>query len=96
MARNAHYGEANDLGSDIRDVPSTQMICQHSTQMMQTSFACTICECLQGRYPETIDTPNVDDPGWIASGGAFLEQRSHQLRDCEDTVEVQGENTIPG
>lgn len=64
------------------------MVCQHSTQVMQARFASAVCERLQSRNAQAINTSNVDDSGGVALAGTLLQQRCQQLCDDKEAMEV--------
>lgn len=72
------------------------MVGQHPTQVVQASLASTVCESLECRNPQSINTSDVNDPGGVARGSSILEQRRDELRDVEDTLEVQCKDSCPG
>jgi hypothetical protein len=63
--------------------------------MMQAGLASTVRKCLQGGNPQSIDTADVDDAGWVVGFRGLLEQRCDELCEVENTVEIQGKNPGP-
>lgn len=49
-----------------------------------------------GRNTETVNAPDINNPGRIVLRRSSLQQRGNQLGDVEDTVEVQREDPGPG
>lgn len=76
------------LEVDERDLPSAKMGRKNAAEMMQASLAGAICECLQGRHTQPVNTTNVDDPARITVGSSFLEERSKKLGNLENALEV--------
>lgn len=73
-----------------RYIPPSEMICQHSTEVMQTSLASAVRKCLMSRNSESINTSDVDNTGWVVWCGALLQQRSNEFCEIENSVEVKG------
>ena len=66
------------------------MICQDPAEVMQASLASAVRECLMGRNSESIDTADVDDTGWVIFRGTLLQERSNELGEIKNSVEVKG------
>jgi hypothetical protein len=64
--------------------------------MMQTGLAGTVCKCLQRGDPQSIDTADVNDAGWVVGFRGLLEQGCDELCEVENTVEIQGKDSSPG
>lgn len=88
-------GRIQALGSHERDVPSSEMVRQHSTEVMQAGFTSTVSECFERGNPETVNASNVDDSRRIIGRACFLKQGCQKAREIEDSVEIQGEHSGP-
>ena len=86
----------NDERAHERYVSFTQVVCQDTAQVVQTRLTGTVRKRLECRNTQSINAPDVDDPGRIAGGRSVLQQRGDQFRDVEDTVEVQCKDSRPG
>lgn len=87
---------AKDKRAHERYVSFTQVVCQNTAQVVQTRLASTVRKRLERRNAQSINAPDVDNPGRIAGRRSVLQQRGDQLRDIEDTVEVQCKDSRPG
>lgn len=80
----------------LRNVSLAQVVGEHPAQVVQTSLAGTVCECLERGNTESINAANVDNARRVLRCSRLLQERCNELGQVEDTVEVEGEDSSEG
>lgn len=81
-----------------RDAPRAEVARQHPAQVVQARLARRVGKRLERGHLEAVDGADVDDARRVerAGVGAGLEERRQELGDCEDALEVERQDAVPG
>lgn len=69
------------------------MVCEHPTEVVQTRLAGTVGKSLERGNTQAVNATNVDDASRVIRGRCLLQERSHELGEIKDPVEVEGEDS---
>lgn len=95
LACEVSKGACHGFAEVVRDISLSKVVREDAAQVVETGLGARICECLQCRHLQAVHATNVDDPSWITILLRLLKQRRQQLRDCKDSLQIEGQDPDP-